>query len=530
MRYFNTEGICRPKEHYMVRLDERLEEIKHLYVDRGKYFVINRGRQYGKTTTLSALEAYLAEAYHVFFLDFQMLSTADFKDEQTFAAAFIGQMEDIFSRRQTLRESINAEAFERLSLLRKQCGLSLKDLFKGLSRLCGTTTKPIVLMIDEVDSASNNQVFIDFLAQLRGYYLHRQDMPIFHAVILASVYDIKNLKLKIRPDEEHQYNSPWNIAASFDMDMDFSAGQIAEMLREYEADHQTGMDIPAMAEEIYQYTSGYPYLVSLVCKTMDETLQTKEYAAGRYWWTKEGIAEAVNRIMKIRTPLFDSMVRQLDVYPDMRKMLEDIIYQGKRIPFSPDTKSISMGVMFGFLKDRGSQVVVANRIFEMRMLNMFIAEESVSNSAFRYGENNKPQFVSETGLNMDLALEKFVEYFTDIYGDNDEKFVEAYGRKFFLLYLKPIINGTGNYYLEAQTRDASRTDVIVDYLGERYVVELKIWRGNEYNRRGEKQLVEYLDYYHLDKGYLLSFNFNKKKETGVKEIQVGGKVIVEAVV
>lgn len=26
-------------------------------------------------------------------------------------------------------------------------------------------------MIDEVDSASNNQVFIDFLAQLRGYYL-----------------------------------------------------------------------------------------------------------------------------------------------------------------------------------------------------------------------------------------------------------------------------------------------------------------------------------------------------------------------
>lgn len=50
---------------------------------------------------------------------------------------------------------------------------------------------------------------------LRGYYLHRQDMPIFRAVILAGVYDIKNLKLKIRPDEEHQYNSPWNIAASW---------------------------------------------------------------------------------------------------------------------------------------------------------------------------------------------------------------------------------------------------------------------------------------------------------------------------
>lgn len=530
MRYFNTEGICIPEEHYMVRLDERLEEIKRLYVDRGKYFVINRGRQYGKTTTLRALEEYLRKDYLVISMDFQMLSTADFKDEQTFAAAFVGQMEKLFSRRKALQEGTDDEAFKRLFSLKEQGGLVLRDLFKGLSQICEAAAKPIVLMIDEVDSASNNQVFIDFLAQLRGYYLHRQDMPIFRAVILAGVYDIKNLKLKIRPDEEHQYNSPWNIAASFDVDMDFSAGQIADMLREYETDHQTGMDILAVAEEIYEYTSGYPYLVSLICKIIDETPQAKEYAGGRYWWTKEGITEAVNRIMKIKTPLFDSMVRQFDAYSDMREMLEDIIYQGKRIPFSPDTRSISIGVMFGFLKDQGGQVVVANRIFEMRMLNMFVAEESINSSAFRYGETNKPQFVSEVGLNMDLALEKFVEYFTDIYGDNDEKFVEAYGRKFFLLYLKPIINGTGNYYLEAQTRDASRTDVIVDYLGKQYVVELKIWRGNEYNERGERQLVEYLDYYHLDKGYLLSFNFNKKKETGVKELRIGGKVIVEAVV
>ncbi|MDE6984281.1 MAG: hypothetical protein K2O99_07050 [Lachnospiraceae bacterium] len=40
----------------------------------------------------------------------------------------------------------------------------------------------------------------------------------------------------------------------------------------------------------------------------------------------------------------------------------------------------------------------------------------------------------------------------------------------------------------------------------------------------------FIDRFHRDKGYLLSFNFNKKKEIGVKEIQVGGKTIVEAVV
>lgn len=34
----------------------------------------------------------------------------------------------------------------------------------------------------------------------------------------------------------------------------------------------------------------------------------------------------------------------------------------------------------------------------------------------------------------------------------------------------------------------------------------------------------------LNKGYMLSFNFNKKKKIGVKELLVEGKTIIEAVV
>ena len=84
--------------------------------------------------------------------------------------------------------------------------------------------------------------------------------------------------------------------------------------------------------------------------------------------------------------------------------------------------------------------------------------------------------------------------------------------------------------MEAQTRNDRRTDVIVDYRGQQFVVELKIWHGNEYNERGERQLAGYLDYFRQKKGYMLSFNFNKKKETGVKTITIGEKIIVEAVV
>ncbi len=247
-------------------------------------------------------------------------------------------------------------------------------------------------------------------------------------------------------------------------------------------------------------------------------------------WTKKGITRAVKMLLGENIPLFDSMVKQLDLYREMREMMEQILYQGRKISFSPAEKSINLGLMFGFLKEENGHVAVANRIFEMYLMDLFIAEESIRSDMYLYGQVVRNQFIEGGRLNMKLVFEKFVQHFIEIYGSSTEKFIETNGRRLFLLYLKPIINGIGNYYIEAQTRDARRTDVIVDYLGEQFIIELKIWHGNEYNERGEKQLAEYLDYYQKDKGYLLSFNFNKKKETGVKEITIGNKTIVEAVV
>ena len=87
-----------------------------------------------------------------------------------------------------------------------------------------------------------------------------------------------------------------------------------------------------------------------------------------------------------------------------------------------------------------------------------------------------------------------------------------------------------NYYIEAQTRSLRRTDVVVDYQGEQFIIEMKIWHGNEYYQRGKQQLAEYLKDYHQKKGYMVSFCFNKKKQIGVREIVAGDKILVEAIV
>ena len=166
----------------------------------------------------------------------------------------------------------------------------LYNFFKALSKLCAQSDKPIVLMIDEVDNASNSQVFTDFLAQLRAYYLVRDTRPTFKSVILAGVYDIKNIRIKMRPDDEHRINSPWNIATDFNISMSFDTKDIEGMLAAYENDHHTGMDNALISQLIYDYTSGYPFLVSRICKLIDEVLPNSGKWDKKSAWSCTGVA------------------------------------------------------------------------------------------------------------------------------------------------------------------------------------------------------------------------------------------------
>ena len=191
---------------------------------------------------------------------------------------------------------------------------------------------------------------------------------------------------------------------------------------------------------------------------------------------------------------------------------------------------IRTAVMFGFIVLENGVVSIANRIFETRLYNGFLAEQSRYIPAPLSGEDVKNQFISNGHLDMDLVLHKFVSHYTELFGNSSEKFLEDNGRCIFLLYMKPIINGTGNYYIEAHTRTNRRTDVIIDFRGKQYIIELKIWHGLEYNHRGEEQLSEYLDSYKLKRGYMVSFNFNKNKEVGINKVLLGDKVLIEAVV
>ena len=118
MKEFNTTAVCIPSKHYMVDLSERVAQIRDL-VDAGKYLTINRARQYGKTTTLNALDRSLSSDYYVVSMDFQDYGADTFRDEDSFCRDF----------------SINFCLL--LGKRTSQCHVQMKEAIDNLKKMAG---------------------------------------------------------------------------------------------------------------------------------------------------------------------------------------------------------------------------------------------------------------------------------------------------------------------------------------------------------------------------------------------------------
>jgi hypothetical protein len=374
-KIFNITADCKPNMHYMVDLTSRLTQMKS-YVDKGIYFTINRPRQYGKTTMLRTLKEQLKDGYYVVNMDLQMhMSHAKFRDENRFSVAFAKAFIRIMQKLDAVLSMELKKALERMKMAVQvnEEEFELVELFQYLSDICRVSNRPVVLMVDEVDRAINQPIFLDFLSQLRGYYIDREQSPAFQSVILAGVYDIKNLRSRLSMEDQHRMNSPWNIAVDFKGDMRFSQEEIEGMLKDYEEDHDTGMDTRKMAERIYDHTAGYPFLVSKICKIIDEEIAgSEDFPDEKAAWTYEGFLEADRILLGEKNVLFESMVNKLYDFPELKDMVYSILFTGKEIPYFALNQTIELAELFGFIKNDNGAAVIANRVFEMVFYKLFL--------------------------------------------------------------------------------------------------------------------------------------------------------------
>ena len=503
---FNVTGNCIPKKHYMVDTSKKIEKVLGL-VDEGLYFTINRPRQYGKTTTLFFLEKELLKQpdYFCISLSFEGIGDQVFETESSFCQAFI----------RILANSVKDQDIETSKWLRLRSDrtASFELLSETITDLVIQVSKKIVVLIDEVDKSSNNQLFVSFLGMLRDKYLKQNSGKdqTFHSVILAGVHDVKSLKLKMASDFTGKLNSPWNIAADFNIDMSFNASEIANMLSSYSNDKRIEMDIPAISEKIYFYTSGYPFLVSKMCKIIDEEILPQKEGNK---WEIEYVDLAYKSITypAYSTTIFDDLFKNLENNPQLFDLVYKVAIDGEKFALDITNPIVNLGILYGIFCDSGDNLKIHNHIFNTRICNYLTSKLETSKSGtseYSYKED----FVDENNqLNMKLVLQKFQKFYKEQFSKKDQKFIEREGRLLFLAFLKPIINGDGYDFKEVTISKENRMNIVVTFQKQRFVIEVKIWYGEEYHQRGLKQLSNYLDIYSQKEGYLLIFDFNVGKK------------------
>ena len=354
MKKFNTTGLCVPKKHYMVDISNKLDNIEKL-IEEESYFVINRPRQFGKTTTLNELYKRLKSNYTIIKLDFERMSE-DFISSKVFCNSFVESLSRVLGE-----ELKNVDTLNNLAYL-------ISDITKD---------REIVLMIDEVDRISNNQLFVNFLGILRSLYLDREAelCTTFKSVILAGVYDIKNLKLKFSDNTDTRYNSPWNIAVDFDLNMSFNVAEIESMLDEYSQNNSLTMDTNMLSEEIYKFTSGYPFLVSRICQIIDEKLLEDN----KRNWKINDINRSVKILLNENNTLFDDLIKNIESNKDLKELMFDIIINGEEKSFNIHNKIISIGTMFGYFREENYKVIISNKIFKEVLYNCFSSNIMIKN-------------------------------------------------------------------------------------------------------------------------------------------------------
>ncbi|MCK4762928.1 MAG: AAA-like domain-containing protein [Candidatus Aminicenantes bacterium] len=491
-------------------------------IERGDYFVVNRPRQYGKTTIIYSLNRFLNTAEHYFpiKMSFEGIGSDSYRDEAKFIAAFLLRLKRVFkiAGNNGMVKFIEASADV-------DC-ISKLDIW--LTELITKIGEKVVLMIDEVDKNIDNQLFLDFIGLLRDKFLRYNagEEVTFHSAILVGIHDVKTLKVKLRPDENAKYNSPWNIAVDFEVDLSFSAGEIASMLEEYAQAQRVEIDVSFFADQLFYFTSGYPFLVSYLCKMIDEKILPHKR---KKEWQPHDLIEAVRTALLKNNTNFQDVIKNLENNPDLYEFVFKIIMNGREFSYNPHNAIINFGTIYGILKEEKGKVKVHNRLYE-QLIYDYMSSNLETSGGIEIYDTGGAYIEADGTLNIEKAIRRFQLFMKEQYSVKDTDFIERNDRLLFLTFIKPIINGRGFDFKEVQVSEEKRLDVVITFKNKKHIVELKIWRGESYHRAGIEQLCDYLERQGETTGYLLIYDL--RKESGRagewEKIETGGKKIFAA--
>ncbi len=501
-KFFNTAGPVFQQKHYSIdplrRFD--LDNIL-LLIMQNKYFVLQAPRQTGKTSYLIALREYLNKegTYKSLYINIEAAQAVRENVEQGMRVILRTLARDA---KIYLDDPFLEENQEKL-LSRGGAFMALQD---ALVDWCRNSTKPIVLLIDEIDSLVGDTL-ISVLRQLRGGYDKRPDMfP--QSVILCGVRDVRDYR--IHSDKEKTMitgGSAFNIKAESLRLGSFSRDEIKELFQQHT--EATGQVFEAdIFPLVWELTEGQPWLVNALA--YETCFKMKEARDRSVPITAALIQQAKENLIQRRETHLDQLGDKLKE-ERIRRVIEPMLAGLDDVEAIPDD-DIDYAVDLGLVR-RKPQLVISNRIYKE------VIPRQLTYSTQAKITHDTSWYVDADGR---LDMEKLLTAFQEFFRKHFESWVQGFqyseaGRQLLLqAFLQRIVNGGGR--VERQYGlGLTRTDLLIIWPHENgiqeIVLELKIRYGrlDTIIKKGLEQTANYMDKCGTKEGYLLVFDKDPRK-------------------
>ncbi|QTA82001.1 AAA ATPase-like domain-containing protein [Desulfonema limicola] len=501
MRFFNTAGPVNCRDHYCLPPLERLD-IKSILnlIEQKKYFVIHAPRHTGKTTYLKALAGYLnkQERYKALYFKVEKAHTAR-QDIDRGMRAILGEM--VSRARGVLNDTFLNDIW--LNILEKWGGDSA--LNEALTRWSEVSSKPLILLIDEMDSLSGDTL-VSVLRQLRsGYDTRPKQFP--QSIILCGVGDVQSYR--IQSGREHKIitgGSAFNIKAESLRIKDFTQAEAARLWNCHTG--ETGQFFADGAvETAWELSEGQPWLVNAlgyeVCFNMEKNRNRSVSI------TPDMVRKAGENLILRRDTHIEYLAEKL-ADTRIQKVIEPVL-AGHDEPENISVEDIDYAADTGLIK-KDCKIRIANQLYRE-----IIPRELTYSTQLTIHQDPK-WFITRDGLlNVKKMLSVFQTYYYRYAGNWLKGFQYKDAGPYLLAqaFMTRIVNSGGRIQREYGL-GRQKTDLLIVWLNngkiQEVVIELKELKGSLETtvKKGLNETWAYMKKYGASEGHLLIFDTSQK--------------------
>lgn len=471
MRIFNTSGPCDPARHYTV-MRERLVAQGEVLVAGGRFFTIFAPRQAGKTTYFQLLFRQLAQqGYTPVWVSFEGLTHAT-------AEKFYKVLGHDLQREVTIT---GGTAHVMIT--------DPIDLQFYLEQL-KTTIKALVLVIDEFESVPD-VVLSDLLHTFRKIY-HRKEYYALHSLMLVGVSTLAELVVSSA--------SPFNIVDQLQIPY-FTFAEVQELIGQHV--QETGQIFtPEVIQAIYANTQGQPGLVNALCQHLVDVMVPDRtqpvtmaafYPTLKHFLTERFDKNILNVVQKARSKK-DFMVK--------------LLFGEATIPFTVNDPDIAYLYANGVIDNVDGYVQLPAPLYSKALITAFRPYSNGETQEYVSAHDTFRDYVTQAdSLNLHAILQRYSEYVQrrGFHAFDTAQLKEAAWHYSLDGFINFFIQQLGDTLVEVPS-GRGRTDILILYRDQRYIIETKIFLSQTQYQHGKQQLVDYLTSEGLHEGFYVVFS------------------------